>query len=412
MTRKELLEQLHSVVQVNGHILAVASGNGMSAQYVIKGGADMIIAISAGRIRQMGQSAFIGFFSCLNANEMVLNFASREILPVAGNFPVVMGVFAQDPCIHLYDYLQEINQYGFSGIINYPSVGFFEGKFRNALEAAGLGYEKEVEAVRIAHFLGMFTVAYVFNEKQALEMAEAGADVICVHFGITGGGILGANQVMSMEIAMRMAEDIFKAIDKQYPEILKIISGGPVQTPIDAQMFYQNTRCQGFLGGSSVERLPVERAMLNTVRAFKSPGNFDEKDVVSKVLNGNREKVDYGQFMVEYIHKNVEKKIRLKDLSAVTHMSETRLSMLFREKTGQSFTEYLIAFRMDQAKKYLKTTETALKEISLMVGYEDYSQFTKMFKKIVGISPQEYRRREGKNETKTDRGVDAKTDKE
>lgn len=395
MTREMLFDQLTSIIQVNGHILVVASGNGLSAQCVMKGGADLIAAISAGRSRQMGQSAFSGFFSSMDTNAMVFDYAVKEILPVAGEFPVIMGVFVQDPCIHLYEYLQKIQTYGFSGIINYPSVGFFEGKFRKALENAGLGYEKEVEAVRLAHFLGLFTVAYVFDADQAEEMTKAGADVICVHFGITGGGLQGANRVMSVEMAMKKAEKIFVRADKIREGVIKIISGGPVQTPVDAQSFYENTRCQGFLGGSSIERLPVERAVINTVRAFKSQGNFDENNIVARVLNGSGGKADYGQFMVEYIQKNYQKNIRLKDLSVITHISGTRLSVLFKEKTGCSFTEYLIGWRINKAKQYLMNTELSMKEIGLQVGYEDYSQFTKMFKKVTGKTPQEYRREKG-----------------
>lgn len=395
MEREELLKKLRATIQINGHILLVAPGNGMSAQYVIKGGADLITAISAGRIRQMGQSAFSGFFSCLDTNQMVMEYASKEILPVAGEFPVVVGLFVQDPCIHIYEYLQKIKENGFSGIINYPSAGFFGGKFRRALERAGMGFEKEVEAIRIAHFLGLFTVAYVFDVKQAVAMAEAGADMICVHFGITGGGLVGASQVISLETAMKTAETIYKSIDNIRPDILKIISGGPVQTPIDAKCFYQNTRCQGFLGGSSIERLPVERAVINTVRAFKSPGDFNETNIISKVLNGNLERVDYARFMLEYIQNNFAKKIRLKDLAVITHMSPARLSVLFKEKTGCTFTEYLIEFRMDKAKEYLIVTHKPIKEISVEVGYEDYSQFTKMFSKVTGMTPQEYRRRYG-----------------
>lgn len=391
MNKEELLRRLKSVIQVNGHILAVATGNGMSTQFVIEGGADMIIAISAGRFRQMGQNAFSAFFSCTDTNRLVLDFCSKEILPVADGFPVIAGVFMQDPCISLYEFLQNIQHYGFTGVINYPSIGLFNGHFRNALESAGLGFDKEVEGIRLAHFLGLFTVAYVFNAEQALEMAKAGADVICVHFGITGGGILGADHFISLEMAMEMAEKIFQKVNQFRPDILKIVSGGPVQTPIDALHFYEHTLCQGFLGGSPIERLPVERAMLNTVRTFKSQGDFDRKNIVSQVLNGYQNNFDYADFLLEYIQKNYGKCIRLKDLSVVTHLSTTRLSVLFKEKTGLSFTNYLISFRMNAAKEMLRETDLQLKDIALRCGYEDYSQFTKMFKKTTGFTPQKYR---------------------
>lgn len=391
MQRTELVNRLKSVIQVNGHMLAVAIGNGMSAQYVINGGADLILAISAGRFRQMGQNAFSGFFGCTNTNQMVLDFATKEILPVTDDFPVIAGVFMQDPCIYLYEFLQNIMHNDFNGVINYPSVGFFSGHFRNALEEMGMGFEKEVEGIRLAHFLGLFTVAYVFDEQQAIQMATAGADIICVHFGITGGGSLGADRFMSLEMAMEIAQNIFQKLNQIRPDIIKIVSGGPVQTPIDAHSFYQNTLCQGFLGGSPIERLPVERAMVNTVRAFKSAGDFDHRNIVSQVLNGNQQNLDYADFMLEYIRKNYSKCIRLKDLAVVTHLSTTRLSVVFKEKTGKSFTRYLIDFRIEKAKELLQTTDYQIKEIALQCGYDDYPQFTKIFKKNTCFTPQEYR---------------------
>lgn len=392
MTREEILDRLRSVIHINGHILAVACGNGMSAQYVIQGGADLITAISAGRFRQMGQSAFSAFFGCTDTNEMVLDYVSKEILTMADDFPVVLGLFAQDPNIYLYEHLQRIKDYGYAGIINYPSVCLLDGKFRSALEDAGLGFDKEVDAIRLAHFLGLFTVAYVLEENEAIAMTEAGADVVCLHFGITGGGILGANKTISMEIALKRAEHIFQKIDAINPNVIKIISGGPVQTPIDAFTFYQNTKCQGFLGGSSIERLPVERSMLNTIRAFKSPGDFDHSNIVSRVLNGSQEKPEYADFMLEYIEKNYGKCIRLKDIANITHISTTRLSVLFKEKTGKSFTQYLIDFRMEKAMELLKNTDKQMKEIALLVGYDDYAQFSKMFKKLYQMTPQDFRK--------------------
>ena len=391
MEREKLLSRLRSVIKVNGHILAVAVGSGMTAQYVVAGGADLIVAINAGRIRQMGLSAFDAFFGNMDTNQMMLEFATKEILPRVDDFPVIAGVFMQDPELHLYEHLGKMEQYGFSGIINYPSVGLFDGHFREALEKEGMGYEKEIEGIRLAHFLGLFTLAYVFDENQAEQMVKAGADAICVHFGITGGGMLGANRVMSLTVAMKMAENIFQKVDAINPEIIKIVCGGPVQTPIDGHSFYQNTRCQGIMAGSAIERLPVERAMLNTIRAFKCYGDFDDSNIVTHVLNGTEGETDYAKFMKEYIEKNYGKYIRLKDLSVVAHLSSSRLSVLFREKYGTSFTNYLIDFRMKKAQEFLRETDKSIKDIASLVGYDDYMQFSKMFKKKVGMTPQQYK---------------------
>lgn len=391
MQREELIKHLKSVIQMNGHILTVATGSGMTTQYLIEGGADLIVAINAGRFRQMGQSAFSAFFAYSNANEMVMNFSIEEVLPIANDFPVICGVFMQDPNIYLYEYFDSLKQLGFSGVINYPTVAILDGNFRQSLENAGLGYAKEVEGIRMAHFLGLFTYAYVCNVEQAEKMAHAGADVICIHFGISSGGLLGANKTMSMEMALKTAKDIFEAVDKINPAIIKLVGGGPLRTPLDAHDFYENTACEGIIAGSIVERIPVERAMINTIRSFKSRGDFNQNNLISQVLNGTSQKTDYGEFMIEYLEKNYYKNIHMSDIAAITHMSVSRLNVIFKEKTGNSFTQYLINFRMEKAKQLLKDTTFPIKEISLRVGYEDYSQFVKMFRKKIGTTPQDYR---------------------
>lgn len=392
MKRAELVSLLKSVIKINGHTLGVAVGNGMVADYTMKGGADFILAMNAGRFRQMGQSAFAAFFGYSDANSMVIDFATKEILPMAGDFPVIHGIFMQDPSVHILDRLKESRDYGFSGVINYPTIGCFDGKFRQALENAGLGFEKEVEGIRLAHFLDMFTLAYAFDKDQAVQMALAGADCICLHLGITGGGLVGANRYMSLEYAMNLASEIFDAIDAINPNVIKVVCSGPIQTPVDAHAFFKHTKCQGILVGSGIERLPVERAVINTTKAFKSPGDFDEKNIISNVLNGIQKHPDYAQFMLEYVQKNYQKAIRLKDISAITHMSISRLSVLFKEKTGTSFTQYLIDFRMEKACELLSSTDKQMKEISALTGYDDYSQFVKMFRKVIGMTPQEYRK--------------------
>ena len=394
MRRSEFISLLNSVININGHILGVAAGNGMVSNYTMKGGADFILAMNAGRFRQMGQSAFAAFFGYSDANQMVLDFAAKEILPMTTeeDFPVIQGIFMQDPSIHILDMLKKSVEYGFSGVINYPTIGCFDGKFRTALENAGLGYEKEVEGIRLAHFLDIFTLAYAFDKNQAIQMAQAGADAICIHLGITGGGLMGANQYMPLEYAMNLANDIFTAIDQINPQIIKIVCSGPIQTPIDAQAFYHYTSCQGILVGSGIERLPVERAVINTTKAFKSPGDFDEANIISSVLNGMQKNPDYAGFMLEYIRKNYSKTIRLKDISAITHMSISRLSVIFKERSGISFTQYLIYYRMEKACQLLTSSNLQMKEISTLVGYDDYSQFVKMFRKVVGLTPQDYRK--------------------
>lgn len=392
MERKTLLDRLHSIIQINGHILVISPGSAMLAKFDIDGGADLLTSINAGKFRMMGQTAYAAFFGYSDANKVTMDYAMNELLPAIGNFPVIQGVFMQDPNINLYEYFKEIKENGFSGVINYPTVTLLDGKFLKALEQTQLGYDREIEGIRLAHYFDLTTLAYVSNVSQAISMAKAGADIISIHFGITGGGKLGANRFIPTELAIKRTNDIFKAIDEVNPDIIKLVCGGPVQTPKDANDFFQNTSCQGVLLGSAIERIPVENAVTETVRTFKKQNITSSDTLVKQVLSGSTKKIDYAKFMIHYIENNYMKKVRLKDLSEITYMSVSRLSVLFKEETGESFTQYLIHFRINKAKDMLLTTNIPVKEVSLNVGYEDYSQFVKIFRKIVHMPPSTYRK--------------------
>jgi len=172
-----------------------------------------------------------------------------------------------------------------------------------------------------------------------------------------------------------------------------MIYAGPANTPIDMLYLYQNTKCQGYIGGSTFDRIPTERAILNTTKAFKSYGSFDEKDPMSKLLNGNWNPGDYVEFVKKYIEEHYMKEIQLRDLAVVAHVSGSYLSVKFKKEVGCSFTEYLVRFRMNKAKELFEQKNASCKEVAAMVGYEDYAQFSRMFKKYTGIPPVEYARK-------------------
>ena len=258
------------------------------------------------------------------------------------------------------------------------------------MEEEGNTYEKEVEAIKLAHFLDLFTIAFVVNAEQARAMTLAGADVICAHLGLTKGGFLGAKKYISINDARKISDEIFNASDEIRSDVIKMIYAGPANTPIDMQYLYQNTKCQGYIGGSTFDRIPTERAILNTTKAFKSYGSFDEKDPMSKLLNGNWNPGDYVEFVKKYIEEHYMKEIQLRDLAVVAHVSGSYLSVKFKKEVGCSFTEYLVRFRMNKAKELFEQKKMSCKEVAAMVGYEDYAQFSRMFKKYTGIPPVEY----------------------
>lgn len=390
--RQHILKLLHAQININGHIVGAAVGSGMTAKYTVMGGADLLLALSAGKYRIMGRSSHASYLCYGSNNDIVMDMGVHELLPIIKDVPILFGLFSTDPEIHLYEYLKEIRENGFSGIVNFPTMGLIDGKFRQALEEEGNGFGKEVEAIKLARYLDLFTLAFVTNEEETKQMLEAGADVICLHLGLTKGGILGAKKYISIEEAKRMAVRIFQMCREIQPDTIRMIYAGPANTPIDMQYLYKNTGCQGYIGGSTFERIPAERAILNTTRAFKSGGSFDRNNVMSKIVDGGWNPKDYAEFVKQYVAEHYMDEIQLENLALVAHISLSYLSIRFKKEVGMSFSEYLVRYRVGRAKEQLRTSTDSCRQIAENVGYRDYVQFSKMFKKYEGISPTEYRR--------------------
>ena len=205
MSRQAVLSKILRNINLNKPIIGVSVGAGISAKYTVMGGADMIFALNSGRFRQMGFGSLAGLMPYANCNKMVLDFGYKEVLRVAQSVPVMFGLCASDPTIDLDEFIEKIYFLGFSGINNFPTVGLIDGNFRRALDASGLGYEHEVKAIQTARKKNIFSVAFVFDSEQALKMLDAGADVICVHLGITKGGTLGVKNYLPLEEAVNQA---------------------------------------------------------------------------------------------------------------------------------------------------------------------------------------------------------------
>lgn len=387
LSREAFLEKLRREIDAENHLIAVASGTGLTAKYAIQGGADFLLALNSGIFRGMGRGSLGGLLPYANSNDMVYEFGVRELIPLVGDFPVVFGLNATDPTRDMAAYLDEIRQSGFIGINNYPTIGLIDGKFREALEENGSAFEHEVEVFRMAHERGMVTVAFVFDENQAGAMLDAGTDILCVHLGLTQGGMLGAAKALSLVASKDRIEAIYALCDRQRPEVIKMLYGGPVKTPVDVQYMYQNTSAHGYIGGSAFDRIPTEKSLMNITKAFKTTDDIDESDLMSKMLNGITKYYDYTGFIKEYVKENYMNEISFLDLAKVCHVSRSHLSALFKKEVGCSFPEYLVNFRIHKAAKLLKEENLRVSEVAELVGYQDVAHFSKIFKKYMGVSP-------------------------
>jgi predicted TIM-barrel enzyme len=271
-TRAEVLERLRGQVRLGRPIVGAGAGTGISAKFAEAGGADLIIIYNSGRYRMAGHGSLAGILAYGDANAIVQEMGEREVLPVVRETPVIAGVMGTDPTRRMDYLLRQLDQLGFSGINNFPTVGLIDGRFRRELERTNLGFDREIELIRLAHELGFFTVPYVFNPDEAAAMARAGADAIIAHLGLTVGGSIGLERSDALPLADAPAavEAMGEAAWQINREAILLCHGGPLATPADAAFVLSRTDAVGFIGASSMERLPVETAIRDTTRQFKS----------------------------------------------------------------------------------------------------------------------------------------------
>jgi len=217
-----------------------------------------------------GLSSMAGLMPYGDANAIVVEMA-REVLPVVRDTPVLAGVCGTDPFRLMRVFLRQLQEMGFDGVQNFPTVGVMDGRFRQNLEETGISYAREVEMVHTAHELGMLTCPYVFNPEEATMMASAGADVVVAHVGTTSSGQVGAATTMTLAAAASVVQEIADAVAGVNPQALVICHGGPIAGPEEvSQVLRSTTGVSGFFGASSIERLAVEPAILERTRSFTS----------------------------------------------------------------------------------------------------------------------------------------------
>ncbi len=264
------LEKFQDMKRRRIPIIGGGAGTGLSAKCEEAGGIDLIVIYNSGRYRMAGRGSLSGLLAYGNANEIVMEMA-KEILPVVRKTPVLAGVNGTDPFCIFDRFLDEVKAAGFAGVQNFPTVGLIDGVFRSNLEATGMSYDLEVEMIRLARRKGLLTTPYVFSAVDAAKMAEAGADIIVCHLGLTTGGAIGAEVAVKLEDCPARVEAWAEAALAINKDVLILVHGGPVSEPADAEFMLKNTKhCDGFYGASSMERLPTERALTEQTRKFKS----------------------------------------------------------------------------------------------------------------------------------------------
>jgi predicted TIM-barrel enzyme len=270
-TREEVVERLNDTLSKGTAIIVAGAGAGISAKFIEKGGADLIIIYNSGRFRMMGHGSTAGLMAYGDANAIAMEIGEYEVLPVVQEIPVICGVHATDPRRRMWHWLGKVKDMGFSGVNNFPTHTIIDGHFRGVLEETGMSVEKEFEMIGLARRMDLFSIVYVGSPEEAVRMAQNGADAIIAHVGTTVGGSIGVRDaVVSWEETIKRTQDIIDAAKTVRKEIFFLCHGGPINTPEDADRVIQATDCVGFVGASSLERMSVEKSLESLTREFKA----------------------------------------------------------------------------------------------------------------------------------------------
>ena len=270
-TKQEVRDRLHQTLAEKKAIIAAGAGTGISAKFIERGGADLIIIYNSGRFRMAGHGSTAGMMAYGDANAEALEIGEFEVLPVVNEVPVICGVHGSDPRRRMWHHLLKVKDMGFSGVNNFPTHSIVDGHFRNVLEETGMGFAKEVEMIRLATKMDLFSIVYVATAEEAKQMADAGADAIISHVGTTVGGSIGVvNASRSMDFAVKRTQEIIEAGRSVNPDVFFLAHGGPINTPEDVRWVLEHTDVQGFVGASSLERLGVEESLTELTRSFKA----------------------------------------------------------------------------------------------------------------------------------------------
>ena len=270
-TKQEVRERLKKTIEDKKAIIAAGAGTGISAKFIEKGGADLIIIYNSGRFRMSGHGSTAGMMAYGDANAVAMEIGEFEVLPIVEEIPVVCGVHGSDPRRRMWHFLGKVKDMGFSGVNNFPTHSIVDGHFRNVLEETGMSFQKEVDMIGLASRMDLFTIVYVGKPEEAKQMADVGADAVIAHVGTTVGGSIGVTgATCTMDDAIERTQSIIDAVKSSNPDTFFLAHGGPINTPEDVRVILDNTDAHGFVGASSLERMGVEQSLTQLTQKFKS----------------------------------------------------------------------------------------------------------------------------------------------
>lgn len=263
-------------------LVGAAIGSGLLGEAAEDGGADFLVALNAGRFRLMGASSVACTLPIRDANPFVMAFASREILSQC-RIPAYFGASILNLESDLEALVAEIAELGFCGVANFPSVVHLPVAARQALEAAGHGFARELALFDLAHRHGLSTLAYVRNAEHTRAAAAHGVDMLCYNFGWNAGGAKSPVSELSVEEAAAHSREMGRIIQREHPDGFFFLEGGPIQDPVQLAAVCRVARMHGYIGGSTIDRLPLAQSVASQTQRFKSA------TALARVLNKQEE---------------------------------------------------------------------------------------------------------------------------
>ena len=265
------MDSLRGKINTREHITGAAVGSGMSAKAAEEGGADLLLVLSAGFFRLQGRSSMGALLPYSNCNQLTWKIAVEQVKPCVQNVPVFLGVCAQDLDVNWDTFLRKAKEQGIAGITNFPSVAFFDGDYRAALEESGLGFEREVELLAKAKKYGLMSVGFCLNGDEAKALARIDTDILCLDLGFAEWQRPDDSKHQeAIDDAIALISRVIRTTKKVKAQPYFVVCSGPVLLPRDTAQVYQRTDALGYIGGSTVERYPAAPIIAQTVREFKT----------------------------------------------------------------------------------------------------------------------------------------------
>jgi predicted TIM-barrel enzyme len=269
--RATVVDRLRSEIRSGRPVYDALCGSGITAKMAARGGADMVTTHCLAYFRMQGMSSMAGYLPICDANALTLELGERALVNVVGDCPLIAGLLCVDPTRDMVRFLETIAAAGYDGVMNCPTVALIDGKFRSDLEETGMGFAREVDVLGRASRMGLFTKAFCTSPEEALAMAEAGVDNIIVHFGNSSGGTIGSKTVLGDDASRARAGMVLDALSAKFSDRIVTCHGGAIETPADFERFQKmEPRLQGYVGGSSAERFPIETSVVEATRQFKN----------------------------------------------------------------------------------------------------------------------------------------------